>query len=75
MANEKKQANIFARIGRAIAKFFKDLASEVKKVVWPSKKQVLNNTVVVLTVCILSGAALFVVDSVFAFLVKLLVGA
>lgn len=72
---EKKGKNIFARIFGAIAKFFRDAASETKKVVWPSAKQVFNNTVVVLAVCIISGAFLFCVDTVFAELVKLLVKA
>lgn len=53
---------------KAIAKFFRDLVAEVKKVVWPSKKQVINNTAVVLVVCALSGAGLFVVNSVFGLL-------
>ncbi len=75
MAKDQKKPNIFVRIGRAVAKFFRDSVSEVKKVVWPSKKQVLNNTAVVLAVCIICGAALFGIDSAFAFLVKLLVGA
>ncbi|HIT58338.1 MAG TPA: preprotein translocase subunit SecE [Candidatus Faeciplasma pullistercoris] len=51
-------------------KFFKDLVSEVKKVVWPDKKQVLNNTAVVLTVCVLSGVFLFIVNSVFGFILE-----
>ena len=74
MANEKKP-NIFKRVFGAIGKFFRDLVSEVKKVVWPSKKQVINNTAVVLVLCIISGAALFAVDSIFAALIQLLVHA
>lgn len=57
---------------KAIAKFFRDLAAEVKKVVWPSKKQVINNTVVVLVVCAISGAGLFVINSVFGFIIDLM---
>lgn len=71
MAKEKK-ANVFTRMGRAIAKFFRDLAAEVKKVVWPSKKQVINNTAVVLVVCILSGIVLVAADSIFVLLDQLL---
>ena len=55
-----------------VVKFVKDLVSETKKVVWPGKKQVVNNTLVVLVVCIISGAGLYLVDSLFAFLVSLL---
>ena len=51
-------------------KFFKDLVAEVKKVVWPDKKQVLNTTAVVLTVCVLSGVFLFIVNSVFGFILE-----
>ncbi len=55
-----------------VVKFFKDLVSETKKVVWPSKKQVINNTGVVLAVCALSGVVLFGVDALFGLLIKLL---
>ena len=74
MANEKK-GNIFARVFGAIGKFFRDLVAEVKKVVWPSKKQVVNNTGVVLALCVICGAALFAIDSIFAALVQLLLHA
>ena len=50
---EKKQPN-------KIAKWFKDLRIEFKKVVWPSRKTVVNNTSVVLAVVV--GAAILVGD-------------
>ena len=43
MADEKKPG-FFKRIASGIKRFFKDTKSELKKVVWPSKKTVLNNT-------------------------------
>lgn len=55
-----------------VVKFFKDLVSEAKKVVWPSKKQVLNNTGVVLVVCAIAGVLLFLLDTVFALFSNLL---
>lgn len=70
-----KKPNIFVRMFKAIGKFFRDTLSEVKKVVWPSKKQVLNNTAVVLAACIICGAVLFGIDSVFALLMRLVVKA
>ena len=39
-----------------IAKWFKDLKSEFKKVVWPTRKKVVNNTLVVLIVMVISSA-------------------
>ena len=40
---EKKKDGLIAKISR----FAKELRSEIKKIVWPTKKQVLNNTCVV----------------------------
>ena len=37
-----------------IVKWFKDLKSEFKKVVWPSRKKVFNNTFVVLVVLVIA---------------------
>ena len=45
--SEKKQGN-------KVVKWFKDLRIEFKKVVWPTKKTVINNTSVVLGVIIAS---------------------
>ena len=36
-------------------KWFKDLKSEFKKVVWPSRKKVFNNTFVVLVVLVIAS--------------------
>jgi preprotein translocase subunit SecE len=41
---KEKKVNIFKRIGRTI----RDTRGEMKKVVWPTKKQALNNTMIVL---------------------------
>lgn len=54
--------------------FVKDLRSEVKKVVWPSKKQIKNNTIVVL--CFMGAAAVFIwgVDFVMTLIINLIFG-
>lgn len=52
------------------AKYFRDLKSEFKKVVWPSKKSVVNNTGVVLAAMVISGLAVWGLDSAFAYLLK-----
>lgn len=44
-------------------KYFRDLKSEIKKVVWPTRKQVINNTGVVLTVMAVFGLFLAGVDA------------
>ena len=60
-ANNKK-SNFFVRTGRRISKWFREMKSELKKVVWPSSKQMVNNTVIVLTAVIVVGAVLFAFD-------------
>ena len=54
VADKEKKTNIFKRIGRSI----KNMRGEMKRVVWPSRKQVVNNTFVVL--CFMGIAALIV---------------
>lgn len=60
-ANEKK-----AKLKKT-AKFFKEVKSELKKVVWPSGKQVVNNTLIVLALVILVGLFIYGLDSLFQF--------
>ena len=54
--------NIFVRMGKAIAKFFKDLKGENKKIIWPNAKTVLKNSGIVLAVVIIIGAGIWLVD-------------
>jgi preprotein translocase subunit SecE len=53
---KKKQPN-------RVAKYFKDLKSEFKKVVWPSKSKVINNTSVVLGSIVLMGIFVGLLDT------------
>lgn len=39
-----------------IVKWFRDLRSEFKKVTWPTKKKVINNTTVVLVTMVIASA-------------------
>lgn len=61
----------FARI----AKFFRDTKSELKKVVWPSKQDTRNNTVVVITVVAITAVVLLVLDTAFGGVMRLIIGA
>lgn len=59
----KKSRNPF----KAIAKFFRESKSEMKKVVWPSRKQLTNNTLVVIASVLVIGIFLWVLDALFQF--------
>ena len=45
--------------------FFKSFKTELKKVVWPTPKQLVNNTVTVITIVLICAAIVFVLDFVF----------
>ena len=57
---DKKKPGVFARIG----KWFKDMRSELKKVQWPTRKQTVNNTVIVLVCTLIVGICIWVFDAV-----------
>lgn len=48
---KKSKPSVPARIG----KWFKEMKSELKKVQWPTAKQTVNNTVIVIVCCIVVG--------------------
>ena len=56
-----------------MAKFFKDMKSEAKKVVWPNKKQVINNTAVAIAAIVIVGVLVGGLDAVFSWLRNLLI--
>ena len=61
---EAKKPNVFKRFFGAIARFFRELRSELKKVVWPTPKQVLKNTLIVVCCVIVVGIFIWLFDAV-----------
>ncbi|MDR0992458.1 MAG: preprotein translocase subunit SecE [Ruminococcus sp.] len=59
--------------GNAVVRYLKEMRSELKKVVWPSRKKVINNTFVVLVALVVFGISLWGVDTGFAALFKVLI--
>ena len=76
MAEAKKQENegFFRRTGTRLSKWFREMRAELKKVVWPSKKQVLQNTVVVLISVLVVGVFIWIFDAISSLIVQLLIG-
>ena len=62
MAEVNKQPNIFVRMGTGRSRWFREMKSELKKVVWPSGKQLVNNTVVVLVAVLIVGIIVCLFD-------------
>lgn len=61
MATETKETKAVAKT-KKISKFFKEVKAELKKVIWPNRQQLVNNTLTVLASCILVGIVIWVVD-------------
>lgn len=45
--------------------FFKNFKAELKKVIWPTPKQLVNNTVAVITIVLITTIIVFALDLVF----------
>lgn len=60
---EKKKSNKKNPF-KSMAKFFKGVNAERKKVVWPTAKETIKNSIIVLVVVIIVGVAIYAVDSV-----------
>lgn len=52
--------------------YVKETNSELKRVTWPTKSELLKSTGVVLTVCILSTILVWAVDSILSSILKLI---
>ena len=55
---KKSKPGFFARVG----KWFRDMKSELKKVQWPTRKQTINNTLIVIGCVVLVGIFIWIFD-------------
>ena len=77
-SDKKKKTSFLGKVKnffKGIAKYFKDTKSELKKVVWPSKKDVKTNTITVIAVVLIAALVLIVLDLIFGGAIHLVVGA
>ena len=61
---EAKKENWFKRTWGSIRRYFRELRSELKKVVWPTPQQVLKNTLVVAACVVVVGVFIWLFDFV-----------
>ena len=66
----KKEAKTKKDNSKNKKSFFKDFKAELKKVSWLTPKQLLNNTVAVITIVFITAAIVFVLDIAFETLNK-----
>lgn len=70
-AKEKGKPSIVAKVARS----FRDMRGEMKRVVWPTRKQTINNTVVVIGFMLVMGLVIGGFDTGLSALIKLFFGA
>ncbi len=58
-ASKPAKPNVFARL----AQYFRDVRSEMKRVVWPQRPEVINSSIVVVVTLVFFVAFTFIVDS------------
>ena len=70
-SDKNAKPGFFARMG----KWFRDMKSELKKVQWPTRKQTINNTLIVIACVIVVGIFIALFDYVAGEAIRLLIGA
>ena len=71
---EVKKENWFKRAWGGICRYFRELKSELKKVVWPTPKQVLKNALIVVACVLVVGVFIWLFDLVAGTLINGLIG-
>lgn len=59
----EKKPNFFAKTGKTVSKFIRDIKGEIKKIVWPTPRVVFKNTGVVLVTILIIGLFIFGLDT------------
>lgn len=70
---EAKKENFFVRAAKRISRWFREMKSELKKVVWPTAKQTTNSTIVAVVVMVGAAIVLWAFDSAADAAVKALI--
>ena len=55
-----------------IVRFLREVKSELKKVTWPTRRELIAHTIVVFIAVVLSAILIWVIDSIFAGLFQLI---
>ena len=70
----KKSVEPARRSKRSPIKWFREARAEFKKVTWPTPKQVLKNTSVVLTMLVIAGLSVWGLDKLLIFAFRVILG-
>ena len=69
----KKETGKKLSFGKRVAKWWREMKSELKKVIWPTPKQVVKNTLVALVVMLASAIVIWGFDKLAELVVKAII--
>lgn len=58
----------------SLGKFFSEVRTELKKVHWPTKKEILSHTTTVILTVVVMAVIIYGIDSVFGFIMSKILG-
>ena len=58
--------------GFSISEFLRETKVELKKVTWPTKQELIANTIVVIIAVVLCAALIWIIDSIFSMLFRMI---
>lgn len=70
---KEQKPNFFVRTGSRMSRWFREMKSELKKVVWPTRSQTVNNTLIVIACVLVVGVFIWAFDWLAAAVVKALI--
>lgn len=70
----RKVADFFKNLGLRISRAFKNMVAELKKVTWPTRKELINVSLLVLAFMGIMGVIIGVLDAGAGALMRLIVG-
>lgn len=56
------------------AQFVREVKQEVSKITWPTRSETMQGTITVMVMSVMLAGFLFLVDLIFAYIIRLIVG-
>ena len=73
MAEANKKPNFFVRTGKKFAKWFREMKSELKKVIWPTSQQLTKNSLISVGFMVVAAVVIWGFDELAQMLVRALI--
>lgn len=71
--DKQKKENAFAALGKRSSRWLREMRSELKKVVWPTRKQLINNSIIVFVITAVSSVVVWGFDQAAMIVVNTLI--